>query len=164
MTSAQIHFAASILVALFTLTWVGNVVCKALLDWSGLTKALKNKPPPTQDPAPSAPIAPAVAPTPSPAPASVTAPVHPRVGHLIGAFERLLIAVGLLAGSWEILAAVVALKTVARFKELDEKLDAEYFLVGSLFSVAWAIAVTYGWVAYDHCWGLDLATKWQKPS
>ena len=33
-------------------------------------------------------------------------------------------------------------ETVARFKELDERLHAEYFLVGSLFSILWAVGVT----------------------
>ena len=48
--------------------------------------------------------------------------------------------------------------TVGRaFKELEEKLNAEYFLVGSLFSVLWAVAVTFAWRAYDARWGLDLA-------
>lgn len=161
MTAVYIHFAISIVVALFALTWLGNAVCKILLDRSGLTEAIKSKAPLPQNTGPSAPGAPPPTSV-SPAPAAVMA--LPQVGRLIGAFERLLIAIGLLVGSWEIMAAVVALKTVARFKELDEKLDAEYFLVGSLFSVIWAVAVTYGWVAYDHCWGLDIVARWKSSS
>ena len=77
-------------------------------------------------------------------------------GWLIGWLERLLLAIGILTHSWEVLVAVVALKTVARFKELDDQHFAEYFLVGSLFSVLWAVVVTSGWLAYDQNFGMDL--------
>lgn len=134
--SALIHFIASTTVGLLLLTLVGNLACKAVLDWSGLSQAMNQSRPP-EAPAPSA----------------------PRVGRLIGHLERLMIAAGLVIGAWEILAAVVALKTVARFKDLDQKLNAEYFLVGSLFSVVWAILVTQAWIAYDAAFGLDLASS-----
>jgi len=83
----------------------------------------------------------------------------PRVGRVIGHLERLAIAGGLVVGAWEVLVAVVALKSVARFKDLEEKLNAEYFLVGSLFSVLWAVLVTLAWRAYDARLGLDLAAR-----
>jgi hypothetical protein len=81
---------------------------------------------------------------------------QPRVGRLIGIFERVLMAGGIFIGEWEIWIAVIALKTVARFKELDERLDAEYFLVGSLFSMVWAIVITYAWIAYDQYFGYNI--------
>jgi hypothetical protein len=77
-------------------------------------------------------------------------------GYIIGWLERLLVAIGILAQSWEILAAVIALKTVARFKELDDRLPAEYFLVGSLFSILWAMLITGAWIGYDRTIGSDL--------
>ena len=77
-------------------------------------------------------------------------------GWIIGWLERLLLAIGILSRSWEIIAAVIALKTVARFRELDHREFAEYFLVGSLFSVIWAFAVTAGWLAYDRHLGIDI--------
>ena len=67
-----------------------------------------------------------------------------------------MLAAGLLSNSWEILAAVIALKTVARFKELDQRDFAEYFLVGSLFSILWAIVVTGAWMLYDQHWGIGM--------
>ncbi|MDP1873761.1 hypothetical protein [Phenylobacterium sp.] len=136
--SAWIHFAGSVAVALLLLTVVGNLACKAVLDWSGLSRAMAQ--------------------TPEAEGAEASANT-PRVGRLIGHLERLMIASGLIIGAWEILAAVVALKTVARFKDLDEKLNAEYFLVGSLFSVVWAIIVTQAWIAYDAAYGLDLVGR-----
>ncbi|MGF0536877.1 hypothetical protein ACQQ2Q_02705 [Agrobacterium sp. ES01] len=51
---------------------------------------------------------------------------------------------------------MIALKTVARFKEMDERDFAEYFLVGSLFSILWTMFVTSAWLAYDHKLGSDL--------
>lgn len=147
MTCEWVLSIVSMIIAVFLLTTTGNRICKWLLEWSGLITAMKNKPLPA-----------------SPAAAGGGATMlplasHPRVGHLIGSFERLLIAGGVLAGAWEILVAVIALKTVARFKELDEKLDAEYFLVGSLFSIVWAIVITYGWMGFDHFLGFDLLER-----
>jgi hypothetical protein len=78
-----------------------------------------------------------------------------RAGRVIGVLERLLIFVGLTASSWEILAGVVALKTVARYSKLDEQNKAEYFLIGSLTSILWAVVVTGLIVLYDRGWGLD---------
>jgi hypothetical protein len=80
-------------------------------------------------------------------------------GWIIGWLERVLLAIGILSHSWEIIAAVIALKTVARFKELDRREFAEYFLVGSLFSVIWAFAVTTAWLAYDRHLGLDIRAQ-----
>lgn len=79
------------------------------------------------------------------------------VGAWIGAFERLLVAAGLLTGAWEILIAVIALKTVSRFKEIDERIHAEYFLVGSLFSLLWALGIARLWQLYDLNWGVKMS-------
>ncbi len=77
-----------------------------------------------------------------------------KAGRYIGALERLIIMVGLIIGSWDILVAVIALKTVARYQELDKKIEAEYFLVGSLSSILWAIAMTSCISWYDGKIGL----------
>lgn len=79
-----------------------------------------------------------------------------RAGRTIGVLERLLVFLGLVVGSWEILAAVIALKTVARYSKLDDQNNAEYFLVGSLASILWATAVTILIVLFDRAWGFDL--------
>jgi hypothetical protein len=79
-----------------------------------------------------------------------------RAGRVIGALERLLILIGLVARSWEILAAVVALKTVARYSKLDDQNNAEYFLIGSLTSILWAVMMTGLIVLYDRTGGLSL--------
>lgn len=79
-----------------------------------------------------------------------------RAGRTIGVLERLLIALGLIASSWEILAAVIALKTVARYAKLDDQNNAEYFLIGSLASILWAAAMTWLIVLFDRTWGYGL--------
>jgi hypothetical protein len=79
-----------------------------------------------------------------------------RAGRMIGVLERLLVFLGLIVGSWEILAAVIALKTVARYAKLDEQNNAEYFLVGSLASILWAAAVTVLVAFYDRSLGFGL--------
>ena len=130
------------------LTVGGNAACRALLDRKGLTNAMRARRAAADKTAADAAQAHGAA---APAPA-------PEVGALIGSFERSLLALGLLTGSWEVLAGVVALKTIARFKELDERLDAEYFLVGSLFSLIWTVAVTALWLGYDLTLGNHLST------
>jgi len=83
---------------------------------------------------------------------------HPA-GRIIGWLERSILAIGILSHRWEVLAAVIALKSVARFKDLDDQRFAEYFLVGSLFSVLWAIVITSGWMAYDYRYGIDIRSN-----
>jgi len=132
-----LHFILYTGVALALLTWVGNLFCRAVFLFAGLTSV------------------------------SSPDPVNPvKAGRIVGSLERLITAIGLAAGSWEVVAAVIALKTVARFKELDDKLFAEYFLIGSLCSLLWASAVTGSWVAYDELLGVkarDQITEMMTP-
>ncbi|MEP4030496.1 hypothetical protein [Roseibium polysiphoniae] len=79
-----------------------------------------------------------------------------KAGRVIGVLERLLIVTGLVLGKWEVLVAVIALKTVARYQELDTKLNAEYFLIGSLASVLWAVATSVALLLYDQSVGFGL--------
>ncbi|WP_333586335.1 hypothetical protein [Phenylobacterium sp.] len=136
MNAPWLHSLSASAVALLLLTWGGNLACQLLLRWSGL-RAARSADETAED----------------------RSTKTPRAGRVIGHLERLAIAGGLLAGAWEVLVAVVALKSVARFKDLEEKLNAEYFLVGSLFSVLWAVLVTLAWRAYDSRLGLDFAGR-----
>lgn len=140
-----LHALAYTAVALVLLTWTGNRVCKWVLDRSGLNQALEDR---------TAAAEAEAAEKKRPAP---PAKFDAKVGRFIGVLERTLLVIGVLTASWEVLAAVIALKTVARFKELDERLDAEYFLVGSLFSILWAICMTAAWIGYDQTFGLNLS-------
>ncbi len=82
-------------------------------------------------------------------------------GRIIGVLERLLIILGVVFARWEIIAGVVALKTVARYKELDTQLNAEYFLIGSLASILWAVLVAAALLFFDKTIGFDLSSQAQ---
>lgn len=127
-----LHGAGYSLVALVLLTGGGNVACRWLLRATGLK--------------------------PKAAVAGVAEDGEntARAGRVIGSLERLILAVGVLIQSWEVLAAVIALKSVSRFKELNDKTFAEYFLVGSLCSLLWTILVAVAWLGYDARFGIGL--------
>jgi hypothetical protein len=62
-----------------------------------------------------------------------------RVGEAIGVLERLLIVTFMLIGAEAAVGFVIAAKTLARFKQLDDRGFAEYYLLGTLASVSVAI-------------------------
>jgi hypothetical protein len=62
-----------------------------------------------------------------------------RIGATIGALERLLIVAFVLVGADAAVGFVIAAKTIARFKQLDDRGFAEYYLLGTLASVSVAI-------------------------
>ena len=78
---------------------------------------------------------PVPAPAEEPANQSVSAPPG-RVGEAIGIIERLLIVTFVLVGAEAAIGLVIAAKTLARFKQLDDRDFAEYYLLGTLASVA----------------------------
>jgi hypothetical protein len=62
-----------------------------------------------------------------------------RIGATIGVIERLLIAALVLAGGVAAVGLVIAAKTIARFRQLEDRLFAEYYLLGTLASVSLAV-------------------------
>ena len=79
-----------------------------------------------------------------------TTPGVLRGGTWIGILERLLITGGVLVGSPEIIAVVIAVKGLGRYPELRETEPelrggvAERFIIGTLTSFLWAAAVGVG--------------------
>jgi hypothetical protein len=69
----------------------------------------------------------------------VDAPSEAGIGSTIGIIERLLISALVLAGGVMAIGLVIAAKTLARFKQLDDKYFAEYYLLGTLASVTVAV-------------------------
>jgi hypothetical protein len=63
----------------------------------------------------------------------------PRVGEAIGVLERILIVTLVLTGAEAAVGLVIAAKTLARFKQLDDRSFAEYYLLGTLASVGVAL-------------------------
>jgi hypothetical protein len=87
------------------------------------------------------PASPGPLPSPGAAPATEP-PVIPQpaqVGATIGVLERLLIVGFLLVGAEAAIGLVVAAKTIARFRLLDDRDFAEYYLLGTLGSVTVAL-------------------------
>jgi len=60
-------------------------------------------------------------------------------GKLIGILERALIYFLIIVNQVAAIAIIIALKSLARFKELEDKNFAEYFLIGSLLSICIAL-------------------------
>ena len=56
-------------------------------------------------------------------------------GKLIGYIERLLVIILTVIGAYPSIAFIVAAKSIARFKQLDDRNWAEYFLLGTLSSI-----------------------------
>ncbi len=76
---------------------------------------------------------------PSERPLAVLAPPL-NVGRAIGVVERLLITLLVMARADAAIALVVGVKTIARFRQLDDRSFAEYYLLGTLASVSIGIA------------------------
>ena len=65
-----------------------------------------------------------------------------RVGVTIGVLERLIVRALVLTGQIAAIGLVIAAKTLARFRQLDDRRFAEYYLVGTLASVTLALATS----------------------
>jgi hypothetical protein len=74
--------------------------------------------------------------------ASGSAPGPEKVGATIGILERLVVCVLVLAGQATAIGFVIAAKTLARFRQLDDRHFAEYYLVGTLASVTLALSTS----------------------
>ena len=59
----------------------------------------------------------------------------PSRGRLIGYIERLLVISLTMVGAYPSIAFIIAAKSIARFKQLDDRNWAEYFLLGTLTSI-----------------------------
>jgi hypothetical protein len=80
-------------------------------------------------------------PEPTPQPGLDSGGASPaRIGATIGILERLLVATFMVTGSQAAIGFVIAAKTLARFRQLDNRDFAEYYLLGTLASVAVAVA------------------------
>ncbi|MBQ4166577.1 MAG: DUF3307 domain-containing protein [Clostridia bacterium] len=69
------------------------------------------------------------------------APESVRMGRYIGSLERLLVCALLVLRQYGSIALVFTAKSVARFKQLDDRRFAEYYIFGTLLSVASAVGM-----------------------
>jgi hypothetical protein len=75
-----------------------------------------------------------------PAPADGEPRVELARGRIIGILERLIVLTLVLMGQWGAIGFVMAAKSIARFKDLENRQFSEYYLIGTLASVLFAIA------------------------
>jgi len=66
-----------------------------------------------------------------------------KSGALIGSMERIVMMMLLSVGQWVGLTIVIAAKSIARFKQLEDKKFSEYYLIGTLFSIIFVIITYY---------------------
>lgn len=71
-----------------------------------------------------------------------------RIGSLIGKLERIIIVLFLLNAQYGAIGLVLAAKSIARFKQMDNKDFAEKYLVGTLASLLLALVVSMGLKGY----------------
>jgi len=72
----------------------------------------------------------------------VTPPEDPNVGSIIGMLERVIVAVLLLCNQYSAIGLVLTAKSIARFKQLEEKEFAEKYLIGTLASLLISLVMT----------------------
>jgi hypothetical protein len=61
-------------------------------------------------------------------------------GRTIGILERMLLLTLVLVDQWGAMGLILAAKSIARFKDLDRREFSEYYLIGTLASVGFAMA------------------------
>ena len=61
-----------------------------------------------------------------------------RGGLTIGYLERVIVVAAVLVGRWELLAGLIAIKGLGRFRDLDAGAATERFIIGTLVSLTWA--------------------------
>ncbi|MBK4347641.1 hypothetical protein [Lacisediminihabitans changchengi] len=61
-----------------------------------------------------------------------------RGGTTIGYLERIVVIAAIATAHWEIVAVLVAIKGLGRFRELDSPQTRERFIIGTLVSMVWA--------------------------
>jgi hypothetical protein len=81
---------------------------------------------------------------PGPPGALTVSPVEQGRGRIIGVLERALALTLVLLGQFAALGLIVAAKALARFKALEDRDFAEYFLIGTLASLLHALLVGIG--------------------
>ena len=119
-----------------------------LLIWNPaailVRRVLALLPPPAESPEPPAEASrPSAAPQPAPKAPAKQSPARKRdfrSGELIGKLERIIVAALALCGAASAIGFVLTAKSVACFKQMDDRNYAERYLVGTLLSVCFALA------------------------
>ncbi|MBU1093057.1 MAG: DUF3307 domain-containing protein [Firmicutes bacterium] len=68
---------------------------------------------------------------------------HQKAGSVIGILERILLMASMIVGSYTTIGLIIAAKSVARFKSLEVTKFGEYFIIGTMFSILYALFTYY---------------------
>ncbi|MFA1820347.1 DUF3307 domain-containing protein [Virgibacillus oceani] len=68
---------------------------------------------------------------------------HKNIGRYIGMLERILIIILVVNQALTSITILVAIKSITRFKQFEDKRFAEYYLIGTLFSIVIAICIGF---------------------
>jgi len=68
---------------------------------------------------------------------------YDNAGAMIGIMERMLIIICILSGNFSTIGFVIGVKSIARFGKLSKTKFGEYFLLGTLYSLLYTIAVYF---------------------
>jgi hypothetical protein len=63
----------------------------------------------------------------------------PKAGRYIGILERFIVFSFVLINQYAVIGLVFAAKSIARFEALKDRKFAEYYLLGTLASISWAL-------------------------
>lgn len=75
---------------------------------------------------------------------NIESPTVPGAGAMIGNLERILSAIFLTMNQISAIGFIYTAKSIARFKEIEEnKAFAEYYLIGTLFSILYVVVAHY---------------------
>lgn len=80
--------------------------------------------------------------------ASASAEEEIRAGRMIGILERTLLFLVLIQGAWGAAGFVIAAKSIVRFRELERRHFAEYYLLGTLASFLGAVVLAMFYLAF----------------
>ena len=77
-------------------------------------------------------------------------PMAKKITLFTGWVERALIGILMVMGIYTGLALLATLKTLARFKQLEARANAEYFILGTLLSILLGVSfgALFGWVLH----------------
>ena len=77
-------------------------------------------------------------------------PMSKKITLYTGWVERALIGILMVIGIYTGIALLATLKTLARFKLLENRANAEYFLLGTLLSILLGVSfgALFGWVLH----------------
>jgi len=67
-----------------------------------------------------------------------------RAGRYIGILERFIVFLLIMSNHYAGIGLIFAAKSIARFEELKRREFAEYYLIGTLMSISWAML--WGWI------------------